>query len=295
MNMKRAKPIMIAAATAAVATGVGGYILKEQHRPKVFELYIFDVKGGPAFLMRTPDDQRILINGGENSEIIRHITDVLPFYSRRLDSIIAATDNGKAVTGLIDVLDRYDVGSAYVPAIDSISAGIATSSDQIYSVFTKRLIEKKVPNHELMSGDTISFGANVFGNILFPLGTTTFDYSKASPPQLVMRMSYGKTSIFLGGNISKKIQTGISSSTIQSDLLVFTGPLDSTHISDKWINVLQPTTLIYAASVKPAKGSTKKKEDAFAGILQNDRFNLKEKGVIRIVSDGNKITVTHNP
>src|ERR1700690_3654211 len=84
------KKIILTAATAILATAtLGGYVWKEEHHPAILEIYAFNLKSGRSYFIRTPDDKRILVDGGANSEIIGELTRILPFYSRRIDSLIA--------------------------------------------------------------------------------------------------------------------------------------------------------------------------------------------------------------
>jgi hypothetical protein len=48
-----------------------------------------------AVFLQTSGGKRILINGGGNSEIIRKITKVIPFYSRHIDTIISTNEEDK--------------------------------------------------------------------------------------------------------------------------------------------------------------------------------------------------------
>jgi beta-lactamase superfamily II metal-dependent hydrolase len=127
-TVRVAKAGAIAIALVAVAI----YVWHEWARPTVFELYVFDTPGAPSVFIRTADDTRVVMNGGANSEIVKRLTEALPFYSRRIDRVIATDDDPKHTTGLIEILNRYDVGD---PAIS-----YATTSDDIYGV---RILDAK--------------------------------------------------------------------------------------------------------------------------------------------------------
>src|SRR5579862_8559455 len=119
------KPVLILAACASAAAGVGAYAWLESKRPPILEEYVFDEPGAPAMLVRTPEDARVLVDGGSNADVIRRLTSVLPFYSRHIDMVVATAPDAAHVTGLIDVLERYDVGKAVIPSVDLASAGLS--------------------------------------------------------------------------------------------------------------------------------------------------------------------------
>jgi beta-lactamase superfamily II metal-dependent hydrolase len=101
------KSAIIAATASAIVAGVGAYVWHQEHRLPLLDIYLFALKSGQSAFIRTPDDRRILVNGGSNSEIIRRISKRLPFYSRRIDALIVTDTSAKNVSGLIDVLERY--------------------------------------------------------------------------------------------------------------------------------------------------------------------------------------------
>lgn len=128
---------IIGGAVLALA-GAGAYAWHESAQPHVFELYVFDTPGMPSVFIRTADDRRILVNGGANSEVVHRLTELLPFYSRHIDEIVATNDDPKNVTGLIEALNRYEIGSVLLPS--------ATSTDPAYGVFLETAKRARASN-----------------------------------------------------------------------------------------------------------------------------------------------------
>ncbi len=275
------KPLIILTTVTALATGVGGYVWKEENRPALLEVYIFSVKGGQSTFIRTPDDKRILINSGSNSEIVRHITKVLPFYSQRIDAVIVTNDTDTNVTGLVDVVNRYRVDRLFVPAITPKSLKLASSTSRIYSELLKSARAKGIPIQEIMAGDSLPVSSKVKFDALFPVEAESFTYSRASAPELVLRIAYGTTSIIFLGNTSKKVQKYISAQGFeQTDVAVFSHNAGSNNISSELLDVLKPDYFIYSGSVAKVWHNSDAKQ-----------INLKDTGIIKITSDGVKIDV----
>jgi beta-lactamase superfamily II metal-dependent hydrolase len=316
------KPIVIGAAATVLAFGMAGYVWREEHREPILELYVFNLKSGSSVFVRTPDDKRILINGGANSEVIRELTDILPFYSRRIDTIIATAADGKDVSGLIDVLERYSVDNVVVPAITLQSLGLASTTDQIYATFLDTVSRLKIPLREVSAGDALDLGhgigeqgmtgQDVRAEILFPASSAAsstdahansgaFQYSRASAPEIIMRISYGQTSFMLLGNATTKVQKFIATSTesmtggdLRTNVLVVPHSVSADSLSAALMNKIKPDYLIYSQAItSSSKKSTKKptKVDPLYFILGDKRFNLKDKGTAKIVSDGMTLKV----
>ncbi|MBU6231300.1 hypothetical protein KGP36_01425 [Patescibacteria group bacterium] len=269
----------IAAAAAAMALGLAGYYWHEQSRPRVLEIFVFDLSSGRAMLLRTPNDRRILVDGGGNGDIMSELSSVLPFYSRRIDAVIATGADAKETVGLVDALKRYDVGDLYLPAVT------AEGGDDTYKALLDEASSKKVPVHGLAAGDSIVLDERVGMEALFPAPSGSFAYSKSSSPELLFRISYGATSALFMGAATPKVQKFVASSAkvLKSDVLIVSQSAIQSNMAAKFTEAVSPAYLIYAK----APGGTAKSQPVPAGI----GFNIKEKGTMKIVSDGGEIRV----
>ncbi len=294
------KPIIIGATATAVAAGVGGYVYHEERRPHVLEIYAFSVQGGLSYLIRTPEDRRVLINGGANSDIIAKISEILPFYSRRIDMVISTDATDKSASGLVDVIERYRVDDAYVPAFIPESVGIASSTDGAYRAFLDAAHERGIEVREITAGDRIDLDSNVSMRSLFPVPAARFSYSKASPPEIFLRIDYGSTSAVLLGGASVKAQKYIASSSTRdvssADVLIVSHSALASNMNKKLIDSIRPHFFIYskaenrtAPQIKPlsSKAMSKKlAEDPLSSIPESGRINIRGSGVVHFISDG---------
>jgi beta-lactamase superfamily II metal-dependent hydrolase len=296
-----AKPMIIVVASTAILGGLGNYVWEEEHRPPILEIYIFALGSGRSMFIRTPEDRRILIDGGANSDVVREITKILPFYSRRIDMIMATNTEGKNVSGLIDVIGRYNVERTFVPAVTLESLGLASSSDQIYSTFTDTLNNKNIETEKVAVGRTIDLDSRTIMRIVFPydaVNSNSFSYSKASPPEILFNVSFGSKRITFLGNASNKVQKYVASSTpsnsIASDVLIVSHSALPANIAPLLIEKLKPDYLVYSKTISnksPANSNAKSKKkeivDPLAYLETDNKFNLKEKGSVKITVDLN--------
>ncbi len=178
-----------------VAISVGVYTWLQSVRPNIFEAYVFDTPGTLSVFIRTPNDKRMLINGGSNADIVRRISKILPFYSRRIDYVIATESSDKATAGLNDVTSRYEV-------------------DEIFWA------KGEVP--ALKAGEALLIDDEVKADVLFPVPEKDFKYSNASYPQTILRIYYGDTTIVYAGQATDKILkfTGLFGTTTPNQVLI---------------------------------------------------------------------------
>jgi competence protein ComEC len=293
------KPLLIAAAGAAVL-GLTGYVWKEEHRPRLLEIYVFSLKSGISVFIRTPEDKRILVDGGGNAEVIRHLSKILPFYTRRIDAVMATAAEGKKVSGLIDVINRYSVERAYIPALTLNSLKLSSSTDPVYKMFFRSLKTKKIPIDELSAGMRIDLDSTSSAFILFPAPADDFAYSTASSPEVLIKVKYGKTSAVFLGNASTKIQRYIASSSRteieNTNVLIVSQSALPSNMAPSLLKIANPEFLVYSKSVANVRSlSTKENRDSRTALMPENRFNLKSTGDIKIISDGTAVQIKSAP
>jgi len=305
------KPLMIVASATVLTGSLGFYVWKEEHRRPLLEIYVFAPSSGRSMFIRTPEDKRILVDGGSNSEIIRELTSVLPFYSRRIDVVIATNIEGKNVSGLIDVIERYKVGKAYVPAFTLEELHLASSTDQIYKIFVETLERENIPIEDLQQGRVIYLDSKVRLNINFPTEPKIFDYSKTSAPEVLFDISYDKSSIAFLGNATNKVQKYVASTTslVNTDVLIVSHSALPVNTSKQLIEKIKPRNLVYLkrvtdkvvansnnlANISNSSSSKKKKVvvDPLEYLDLTKRFNVQDIGTVKLVSDGERVIITN--
>ncbi len=362
MNIKSiSKPAMMVATATMVASAVGIYVYKEEHRQPLLEVYVFSLKDGQSIFIRTPEDRRILIDGGGGSEVIRLISAKLPFYSRRIDDLIVTKPTGKKVGGLISIINRYGVNKVYLPAITLESLVLDAAEDTVYAEFLKTISVHKIPVRELSAGGSIesqndglvpktiadrTLSTRLKSHVLFPVSPKDFSYSKASGPSLVLELKHGSNSILVLGDVSKKIQKYVASysfsdglslshSTIESDftvnedvsivahdaiskreeseplrgdevqgampsdphrVLVVSNTGNASNLSSELIQSYMPDAFIYSKKISYTKPKTpagkKIAVDPVGDLSSEVKFNTKESGITKIVSDGRSLTIS---
>lgn len=78
-------------------------------RPGVLTVAFLDIGQGDSILIQSPTGRRLLVDGGPDGAVLRELATVLPWYSRRIDVVLATHPDTDHIGGLPDVLSRYDV------------------------------------------------------------------------------------------------------------------------------------------------------------------------------------------
>ncbi len=178
------------------------YIYHWEYRKPVLEVYFFSLNKGRAVFIRTPSNKTILIGGGQNSEIIRELTNVMPFYNRKIDYVFLPSALPAQIGALIEIINRYEIDNIVLPKVMSTST--------VLSLLMKEIRQKKIHIEEVEKGNKIDLDNSIIMNVLFPY--SDFKFNKTSLPELGFSILYNNTSIFLMGNLSKTIQKDIANS-----------------------------------------------------------------------------------
>jgi len=76
-------------------------------------VYFLDVGQGDAILLRSPGGRTILVDGGPDPLLLTsRLGQVLPFWQRRIDLVVATHADQDHLAGLVPVVEHYDVARA---------------------------------------------------------------------------------------------------------------------------------------------------------------------------------------
>jgi len=85
-----------------------------------FHVYFFDVGQGDSALIVTPEGKQILVDGGPGyRSATAALSERLPRGDRSLDMVVLTHLGSDHSRGLLEVLDRYNVGSVLLGLEDT--------------------------------------------------------------------------------------------------------------------------------------------------------------------------------
>jgi hypothetical protein len=238
------------------------YVWHWQNRPHVLEIYCFKPDSGStateiAIFIRTPQGK----------------TSVMPFYDRTIDTLILTNDDDSHATGLVAVLGRYHVGQVYEMAVPATSSSAYTEFENILA----HSLAKNAIHEEVGEGDTMNIG-ELSAKVIFPptlstvstASTTDFKFSKTNAPTLAFSLTYGSTTLFFGGLITKTEQKYIaatmasSSNVSSSTILILPKGENISAVDEGFFSALHPNIVVI--SRKP-RSVTVKSDTAMPAVV----------------------------
>jgi len=155
-----------------------------------------DVGQGDSILITSPSGAHVLIDGGPSPEkVCAELGEALPFWERTIDIAILTHPHDDHACGLVEVLQRYDVGQLLYP-------DVADSASETYTELLSVSDEKDIPRLCAEAGQSIDLGGGATIEVLHPQtrllqGTD----SDADNNGVVLHIEMGEISFLLAGDL----------------------------------------------------------------------------------------------
>lgn len=153
------------------------------------EVYFLDVGQGDAILIRTPQGQNILIDGGPDNILLYELSRVLPWWDRTIDYMIISHYHADHYMAFPEILNKYQVKNILVTAHQS--------DDLLYNVWQEYLIEKGISSQVVEVGEVFKINDNLSWQII----TADSSHEDFNDNSLVVRLSYKEIDFLFTGDL----------------------------------------------------------------------------------------------
>lgn len=158
---------------------------------------VLDVGQGDSLLIFTPQKQTILIDGGPNGQVLDQLSEVLPFWQRRIDILMLTHPDSDHVAGLVDVLQRFQVGQVF--------ANQSNVESVAYQSFMDALDSKDITPKAFNSTTNLSFKSGMTFEGKWPNKKGDFNNFKSNSSSQVGVLRFGQFEMMLTGDIDTEI------------------------------------------------------------------------------------------
>ncbi|MFH1537291.1 MAG: MBL fold metallo-hydrolase [Patescibacteria group bacterium] len=263
-----------------------GGVLYYQLQPHDLEIYYFDVGQGDAVLIRTPENQDILIDSGPDDKIVYHLGNTLPFWDRDIELLILTHPHEDHVAGIPDVLKRYEVDKILYMDVEYENANFEEMKNMIE--------EKGIEYGETFWGDKFYFDSGIILETLFPFANSELnDFEDLNDTSIVSRLIYQDNEFLFTGDSGQMIEEQILYNGIDASADVLkVGHHGSKYSSSmpflKWVD---PEYAIIQSGV-----GNQFKHPHFVTLwnldkLSIDIFRNDEQGTIKVESNGENVII----
>lgn len=281
-NLRNKKIVMrLVGMFSALVILAGTSFFQFSNESKVLEVDFFDVGQGDAILIKTPEHQRILIDGGPTNAVVEKLGENMPFYDREIDLMILTHPHADHLVGLIEVLKRYEVKKI-------LTTG-AINSTPDYLAWLEEIKNQNIPMEIVSAGQILDFGENLKMEIFYPVenfvGKQPDDLNSTS---IVAKLIFGDTSFLFTGDAEeeaeeKMIARGVD---LKADVLKVGHHGSRNATSQNFLEKVQPKFAVISVGAKNTFGHPNK--TILNRLKKNgvEIFRTDQDGDIRFLSDG---------
>ena len=248
-----------------------------------------DVGNGDAALIISPTGRQVLVDGGPGpQDATRLLGSALPFWDRSLDVVVLTHGHADHVTGLLDVLRRYDVGRIIEREVEY--------GTPAYSDWSRAIEEEGAHVTQAVAGQLIDLGDRAYVEVLHPPGRlltgTDSDLNNAS---IVLRVVYGDVSFLLTGDVFAEAERDMLSRGVEVGSTVVKIPHHGSRSSSsaEFIERVQPSVAVISVGADNRFGHPHAET---VQVLQRNApealvLMTKDQGIIGFVTDGKTLSV----
>jgi competence protein ComEC len=250
---------------------------------------ILDIGQGDAILIQTPNRQDILIDGGPSPQAISlELGKKLPFWDRTIDLVVLTQPQADHVTGLVEVLQDYEVQHVIEP-------GIAYSS-AIYQQWLNLIKKQKIEYEIAQSGQEIDLGDGIKIEVLNPpsppLQNTSDDVDNNG---VVLRLSWKEVSFLFTADIHKEAEWYLTArrANLKSTVLKVAHHGSRTSTSPGFLAVVDPQVAVISVGADNRFGlpNTEVLDRLTKRLGSHTVYLTSDDGTIEFVTDGERLWV----
>ena len=248
-----------------------------------------DVGNGDSALITSPSGRQVLVDGGPDAQdATRLLGSALPFWDRSLDVVVLTHGHADHISGLLDVLRRYDVGQ-----VVEREAEYATPD---YLSWRHAVEKEGSVVTQARAGQSINLGDGAIIEVLHPPETlmagTNSDLNNAS---IVLRVVYGDVSFLLTGDIFVEAEREMLSRgmEVRSTVLKVPHHGSRTSSSPEFVEQVSPSVAVISVGADNRFGHPHAETlDVLARYAPDARvMTTRDHGTIRFVTDGTTLSV----
>ena len=186
----------IGVALLLALAGTAGWLALTAPTEGRLSVTFLDVGQGDSILVRTPAGQTILIDGGPSGEAaLAALGRNLAFHDRDIDLVLLTNPQAEHLTGLIEVLGRYDVHAVLAAPLVADSA--------TYRAWMSAIEAEGAPFGDATAGLQVPLGQGALLQVLNPPLGPLANPDDLNENALVLRLTMGGFSLLLTSNIDE--------------------------------------------------------------------------------------------
>ena len=248
-------------------------------------IVFLDVGQGDAIFIQTPSGRQVLVDGGPSeSVLVSQLGRQMPFWDRTLDVMVLTHPDLDHVTGLVPVLERYQVDTVIFREVEHES--------EVYEYWLQLLGAEGATVYQGEAGLRLTLDEGLEMVVLHPgVELVGGREGNTNNNSVITRLTYGHVSVLLPGDIEAEVE---------QRLVAEEAPLGSTVLKAAHHGSCSSTTQEFLDAVDPevvviSVGADNHFGHPCAEVVERlDGFPVyrtDEQGVVEVITDGTRVWV----
>jgi competence protein ComEC len=239
-----------------------------------------DVGQGDAIFIHTPSGRQVLIDGGPSETVLlSQLGRQMPFWDRTLDVVLLTHPDLDHITGLVPVLERYQVETVIHRQVELDS--------ETYDYWLQLVEAEGADVYRGEIGLQLNLDRGLEMLVLHPgAELPTGSEPNVNNSSIVTRLTYGQVSVLLTGDIEAEVEQRLvaQGATLASTVLKAAHHGSCSSTTEEFLAAVDPEVVVISVGADNDFGHP------CAGVLERlgelPVYRTDERGVIEIVTDG---------
>lgn len=252
----------------------------------LLHIYFLDVGQGDAIFIQTPSGNQVLVDGGPNSEVLGELGKIMLPSDREIDVVLVSHPHADHISGLIEVLERYDVSTV-------VQAREKYRSPE-FSAWQEAVAQEKMQEIEAIAGTRLDLGGGATLTVLYPFRSWQgVEMTQPHQADVVVLLQYGESRFLLTGDLEAKAEQELIARDVDvdADVLKVGHHGSKTSATESFLNAVTPQAAFIEVGVGNHYGfpspSVLKRLEQF-GIPY---YRTDTEGTTEVISDGTTLIV----
>lgn len=246
-------------------------------------IFFLDVGQGDAILIQRGYHQ-ILVDGGPDEEkLCLELGDKIPFWDRTIEDVILTHPDSDHITGLLQILQRYDV-NCVVTSGQPCGSSLCMEWQRIIDV-------KEVDTIIAEAGQRINIGKDICLEVLHPRADSIMlESNNTNMASVVVRLIYGDFSLLLTGDITEQEERMLleTNCTLDSTALKVSHHGSGESSCSSFLDAVNPQVAVISVGVNNKYGhpDSEVMDRLNAAVGDGSVYVTAEQGTIELITDG---------
>jgi len=289
MSSKSVKTWLAFAAMIALILAAAAWIYRPDDK---IHVYFLNVGQGDATLIRQ-GNLDILIDGGPSPQAIdTELGKRLPFWDRSIELVVMTHPHADHLAGLVEVLNRYQVGEVLYPALATSDEG--EYDKPLFDEWLRLIQEKNIKSTLAQAYQELSVGDIIIDVLNPPASQLIGTESDIDNNSVVLQVKTGDISFLITGDLMWEGEQQMAYERLlpQSTVLKVAHHGSDTSTTDEFLNVVMPRVAVIAVGQNDYDLPKAEVVDRLAGRLGlNNIYQTDEDGTVEFITDGRRLWV----